>query len=90
MSTLVQFRKDLVEAASRNKLNGLYLRLADVLTLWDGLPEDVMAKVEIEIVAMFDAAWNDNPIPSPSVPVIFTVEDDTIIVACLRRSLLAA
>lgn len=76
MSYLNEFRKDLSEADHQHKLNRIFLRMVDVLTCFEGLPEDVAAKVEIEIEAMFDAAWNNGPIPPPSVPVIFGASDD--------------
>lgn len=76
-----QYRKDLIEADHRNKLNRIFLRMVDVLACFPDLPEDVASKVEIEIEAIFDAAWNDRPIPTPSIPVIFGGNDDgTIIV----------
>lgn len=86
MGTVRAFRTNLIEAPHYGALNRLYNEMVSTLDFYR-LPYGVRTKFEIEIDAIFDAAYFNRPVPMPRVDVAYGVKGETITVIGLVRCL---
>lgn len=86
MGSVRAFRTNLSEAPHYGVLNRLYNEMVSTLDFYH-LSYEVRTKFEVEIDAIFDAAYFNRPLPMPVVPVTYDVCGETVIVAGLARCL---
>lgn len=82
VSNVSQYHRAVVDGGKPLRL---FVNILNILGTYN-LPDDVMEHLESELVAVYTAATENRPIPTPRAMVIFDVVDGAIVVVSLTST----